>query len=396
MWRLVALASVGLAIGLSGALLPPLNGEEQLRSLTHIAIRGSDDGQTASMPTKSIPTPATLSLPEPSGAALAPTAAPLLDDASEPQGSIVTQLQEQLRRVGCFKGKVLGRWDAATRRAMARFNDRVNAHQPLDAPSPVLLTLVEKYDNRACGAPCGPGNSPNAAGVCVSTRQVAIAIPLPAVGDGLSLATLAPITPGKENQVRTKPVALAIAAAPAPLASQSVAAVANSSNDWAPAIIVSPVATKAGPLATRLAAAPILPKPALPTPIITAPRFAPRPAAAADSAIATELPMVVMTPGTPSSDGVAPAAAPESGQRTTLAVLNTRHKKRARKSSGSGNTLFALGGPARSHRHVGSSNWLTALLSGQMFVTSNRFVAGPRPSFNSPSNGEPQIVFSNH
>lgn len=86
---------------------------------------------------------------------------------------LTVALQTQLRRVGCYRGSLDGEWDARTQRAMARFTDRIGADLPLDRPDYILLTLVEKFDNRACGAMCSAGQTLGADGRCRSREIVA-------------------------------------------------------------------------------------------------------------------------------------------------------------------------------------------------------------------------------
>ncbi len=479
MWRLVAIGSVGLAIASASVLLPPSNGEEQLRSLTHIATHGTDDSSAASAATTVTLAQGPNSRTKPLASradplATLPVAAsrdlPVLDvaaDSPEQDAKIVLQLQQQLRRVGCFKGKLHGRWDAGTRRAMARFNDRVNAHMALDSPNPILLTLVEKYDNRACGTPCNPGTSPNALGQCVSTQIVAAALPLPALPvpaaaiapavaasapvAAVAVAAMKPEAPKPAVVAATtiapaKPVATKLAAVVAPALVKPQANMASTGNDWAPTIVVAPAAPGLAADAPRpgsvWAAAPknVAPLPVA-KPLQSASRLAvatPLPKAAA-SALAIAQPTVIIRPDptTLASNDMQPAppalplpsttvalaepaavalaapagaplpkvsAAPKQ-RKTSIAIVATPKKKKyARKSSGSGNTQFALGGPVRPRRHANPTSWFTALFNGQMFVSSNRFVARPRSSFAARPSGagntggkpELQIVLSNH
>lgn len=286
MWRLVALGSVGLAIAGASLLLPTINGEEQLRSLTHIATQGSDVAHPANagvgdltpVPTHKSATLAAILTPD------RPTA-PVTAEPTEASGQIVARLQEQLRRVGCFKGKAQGHWDAATRRAMARFNDRVGAHMPLDAPNPILLTLVEKYDNRACGTPCSPGTSPNASGLCVSTQtlaSVAPALPQPAptpIAAKVALAAApapsiavaaAPATPVEVAALATTPaksVATRVeAVAPLPMPVPKVVVPSNG-NNWAPTIVATPPAGSVKTVPRIVVATPVQSKPIAPAPV---------------------------------------------------------------------------------------------------------------------------------
>jgi hypothetical protein len=104
------------------------------------------------------------------------------------------------------------------------------------------------------------------------------------------------------------------------------------------------------------------------------------------------------------------AAAPP--RKAVIAIVQKPQKKKyARKSSGS-ETRYAFGGPSR-RRHVQSpTSWFTALFSGQMFVSSNRFVARPAirqqrrapapvyrgggSGFSGGGGGNLEIVLSNH
>ncbi len=492
MWRLVALGFVGLVIAGASMMLPAVNGEEQLRSLTHIATQGSEGPRPANMALGDLtPVPnqknAAVAAPErlATSTAVAATLSP---------GDIVSQLQGQLRRVGCYKGKALGQWDAATRRAMARFNDRVNARVSLDAPSPILLTLVEKYDNRACGAPCSPGTSPNASGVCVSTQiATAPSQPVPAKATAVAAAALVAAQPTKANSLSTS-VSTALKTTPQIIASQPAAApmpairlaskaaeaptkpvattmvataaqivIPNNGNAWAPTVVVAPPETAR----TRVAmAAPVVAKPVMPVLALAKVETAvPKVVVAPPDAKSTALPAASTWAATSQPAGLAASPtvalamvqkstvqksvepvpepldvaqvlpAPVAGasspvqvekvkspkttrvakrataKRTTVALVDSPRKKRyARKSSGSGNTLYAFGGPVRRHKSAPASLF-TFLFGSQMFVSSNRFVAPPRPqrSLAPPvrrsysrggggggGNGELQIVLSNH
>ncbi len=503
MWRLLALGVVGIAIAGASMMLPPNNGEEQLRSLTHIAVQGSEEP----LPAVAAPRDASRAVVAArqkdmiAAEAVAAAGAQALGDVGsggppEPQNRIVIKLQEQLRRVGCFKGSFHGKWDAATRRAMARFNDKVNAHLPLDTPNPVLLTLVEKYDNRACGAPCAPGTAPNASGICTSAQQVAAAIPAPIAPAKPVVARLtntvvvsAQADFGKvQSKTADAPVVLdelidvaktsSVATVAAPLQVAVVPKVLSKTtgNDWAPTVVaVAPPLTKSEVAEAKLALVATPPKkltPVLPEKVASAAVRPTVPAAAVSVASNTSVPSVAsiaratvsikaapVTPiaklpaaekpmptlvarrTTPAPAVVAAVAPPYPSQdvtgslpvtvaqadpaanpavlpvdakprpatrKTTIAVVAAPHKKKyARKSWGSGNTQFALGGPVRPRRHNNAASWLTALFAGQMFVSSNHFVASNRfvarqvqryapPPQSRSAGGELQIVLSNH
>jgi len=82
-------------------------------------------------------------------------------------------LQAELRRVGCYSGPLDGQWNQSTRKAMSSFNQHVNAMLPVEEPDYVLLTLVERYMDRACGQGCTAGQAPAPDGHCVTASVAA-------------------------------------------------------------------------------------------------------------------------------------------------------------------------------------------------------------------------------
>jgi hypothetical protein len=83
-------------------------------------------------------------------------------DASPPvTHAIVRNLQSELRRVGCYNGRIDGDWGPASRFAMATFTRSVNAALPTDKPDHVLLALVQRHAGSACGAGYVAKRSPN-------------------------------------------------------------------------------------------------------------------------------------------------------------------------------------------------------------------------------------------
>jgi len=90
------------------------------------------------------------------------------------QGTIGHQLQEELRRVGCYAGEVNGVWTTSTRRAMLEFMDRVNAVLPINQPDGILLALVQGHQGKVCGAPCPAGQGLSRETQCVPNAILAI------------------------------------------------------------------------------------------------------------------------------------------------------------------------------------------------------------------------------
>ena len=81
---------------------------------------------------------------------------------------LVLDIQKQLRRVGCYWGRMDGSWGIATKDAMKEFTDRVNAALPLDEPDYIQLTLIQSHGEKTCGA-CPAGQSLSASGRCVGS-----------------------------------------------------------------------------------------------------------------------------------------------------------------------------------------------------------------------------------
>lgn len=227
MWRLVFASFIGAAVWAGAYVLPRPNHEQQLKAVVAIA---TEDSATAAgyaaaympepppmiadanstPPDSSALTVASLSrskpapsapATEPATGAVVASAVSAIDvpapvpvsptevDASSSGRFISTvalegpqpglpadpaairlamRLQGELRRVGCYRGAIDGDWDAATQRAMERFTQRINASLPIAEPDAILLTLLETYDNRACGRSCRSGARPDANGRCVA------------------------------------------------------------------------------------------------------------------------------------------------------------------------------------------------------------------------------------
>ena len=449
MWRLLAVGLMGLAIWAVNVLLPTSRDEEQLRSLTSIAVQGSDAPLASNSPslanslpiqpvaattartdaqnwlpaaeTAAIETDTAKTVPAPGDGPVATTSTkPLLApspptqlmaglptaDTEESPAKLVSKLQAQLRRVGCYKGATDGNWNANTRRAMARFNDRINAQIDLDAASPALLTLVETYGNRACGRPCLPGTLPNAAGVCITPETtIAAATPvtaatLSAVAAGASntaseSATLGtgagfqsepaatPMMIGGDAQTPSQPEQPSQTAAPANLAeaekgagvpkvattptaqtviaartpSSSSTHILSAANDWSPTIFAEPMASGVS----------------APQPLVVAQaRAVTRPQSLAKKDVTLQL----MAPSTDVAVIATPALADVTAApaQTAIVVLSASHakKKRARKSTGwGGGNQVAFGGQT-TPRKRSSGNWSSVFNPGTI-ILSRRF-----------------------
>ena len=96
----------------------------------------------------------------------APQPTTLAPNDPEARYKLVLDIQQQLRRVGCYWGRMDGSWGIATKGAMKEFTDRVNATLPLDEPDYVQLTLIQSHGEKTCGT-CPAGQSLSASGRCV-------------------------------------------------------------------------------------------------------------------------------------------------------------------------------------------------------------------------------------
>ena len=104
-----------------------------------------------------------------------PSASPLKSaEPGDPEtrAELASDLQRELKRVGCYDGEITGAWNAFERRAMAAFMDRANASLPFDNPDYVLLALVQSHQDVACSAEC-PAGQISDGGRCVPRAVVA-------------------------------------------------------------------------------------------------------------------------------------------------------------------------------------------------------------------------------
>ncbi len=71
---------------------------------------------------------------------------------AEGRYKLVVDIQQQLKRVGCYWGRVNGAWNANTREAMREFTSHTNAALPVEKPDYLLLTVLKSHNGRSCGA----------------------------------------------------------------------------------------------------------------------------------------------------------------------------------------------------------------------------------------------------
>lgn len=88
--------------------------------------------------------------------------------APHPSASAL-DLQQELKRVGCYHGYLDGDWGPASRRAMQAFLTKVNASLPVDQPDDILLALLRSQPDGACTNGCPAGQVEGEGGRCTSS-----------------------------------------------------------------------------------------------------------------------------------------------------------------------------------------------------------------------------------
>jgi hypothetical protein len=140
--------------------------------VTRVAVPVPAGAQpAAAVPQSAHATPVVVTLPprsEPSPMVQQPAVGRGTDPAA-----LARDLQRELRRVGCYAGDLNGVWTLASRRSMKAFTDRVNAALPVDAPDPILLSLVRAHQGDACGKPCPAHEALAEDGRCLPTAVLA-------------------------------------------------------------------------------------------------------------------------------------------------------------------------------------------------------------------------------
>ncbi len=85
---------------------------------------------------------------------------------------LVVDLQEQLKRVGCYYGRIDGSWGPGSKYAMQSFMERVNAALPSDKPDYVSLSLLKAQSGKVCGA-CPADQLISPSGRCMPHTTIA-------------------------------------------------------------------------------------------------------------------------------------------------------------------------------------------------------------------------------
>lgn len=93
--------------------------------------------------------------------------------APSPRASLTRDIQQELRRVGCYMGEIDGVWGSGSRRGIALFLDRVNALLPAHEPDVFMLSLLRAEDDEVCGTACPSGQSLTGNGRCLPSTLMA-------------------------------------------------------------------------------------------------------------------------------------------------------------------------------------------------------------------------------
>jgi len=80
---------------------------------------------------------------------------------------LVRDVQKELRRAGCYWGKLDGSWGAGSKYAIQEFMLQVNASLPTTQPEPIMLTLLQSHPGTVCGKSCQAGYTKSANGRCL-------------------------------------------------------------------------------------------------------------------------------------------------------------------------------------------------------------------------------------
>ncbi|KUO67233.1 MAG: hypothetical protein APF80_07110 [Alphaproteobacteria bacterium BRH_c36] len=80
---------------------------------------------------------------------------------------LVRNIQSELRRAGCYWGKLDGSWGAGSKYGIQEFLLQVNASLPTTSPEPIMLTLLQSHPGTVCGKECEDGYTKSANGLCL-------------------------------------------------------------------------------------------------------------------------------------------------------------------------------------------------------------------------------------
>lgn len=106
--------------------------------------------------------------------------------SSSERWRLVRDLQTELRRVGCYSGRLDGSWGAGSKYAIRAFLQNLNSALPTDKPDHFMLSLLRSQQGVVCGKPCQHGYTKSSNGHCL---PYAITAQTPESKDGLTAPT---------------------------------------------------------------------------------------------------------------------------------------------------------------------------------------------------------------
>ena len=80
---------------------------------------------------------------------------------------LVRDIQTELRRVGCYSGRLDGSWGAGSKYAVRAFLQNVNSGLPTNQPDQFMLQLLRAQKGVVCGRPCREGYTKSSNGRCL-------------------------------------------------------------------------------------------------------------------------------------------------------------------------------------------------------------------------------------
>ena len=129
--------------------------------------------------------------------AVRPASSSLSPSSPQSRYELIVELQKQLKRLGCYYGRVDGSWGPGSKQAMRTFTQRVNAELPADDPNYMLLNLLEGQSGKTCTQQqqCPQGLTLSSSGQCTARP-------------GYAQAPSAPeVLPWKQQQAAASPAA---------------------------------------------------------------------------------------------------------------------------------------------------------------------------------------------
>ena len=127
---------------------------------------------------------------------------------------LVRQVQNELKRLGCYDHEINGEWTPATRSAMKDFLDRANAVLPSGVLGAAHLALLKGQSEPICGTNCPAGQSLAKDGRCLpsalfslATKHAASARTTPGseASNTVTDVTVSPTPPVRVPRVRPPP-----------------------------------------------------------------------------------------------------------------------------------------------------------------------------------------------